>query len=282
MALWLHTPGPDRTLAQALRGENFFVAPVGLPRHWRTALLSVYRYARYVDDLGEDRTDGSRRLDALEADLRRVQAGDAPRLPVLADLRPALATGEVPLEPLLRLVEANRMDLQVRAYGCFAELVGYCRLSADPVGEIVLSLLDCADSERLELSHRICTALQLLEHWQDIGEDYRAGRIYLPQDDLRRFGVKEGELGQPSASDGLRRLVAFETTRALAWLDAGAPLVSTLHGWGRFAVSGYVAGGRAAARSLRAADHDPLGGDVKPRRTAIGAQWLQATVRWPG
>lgn len=282
MALWLHGAGRGSDLSHALRRENFVVAPVVLPGRWRRELLAVYRYARFVDDLGEDRTDGQRRLDELEADLRRVQAGAAARLPVLVPLRSGLLAGQIPMEPLLRLVAANRMDLQVRTYGCFDELLGYCQLSANPVGEIVLHLFGRADSDRLKLSDRICTALQLLEHWQDVGEDYRAGRVYLPQDDLRLFGVAEGDLGQPSASTRLRNLVAFETTRALAWLDAGAPLVSTLHGWARLAVSGYVAGGRAAARALRSADHDPLAGDVKARRAAIGAQWLQATVRWPG
>jgi squalene synthase HpnC len=267
---------------EQLRGENFPVALGVLPGSIRRDLLAVYGFARYVDGLGEDRRDGERELDRVVEDIDRLGVGEPPVLPAVAALVPTVDARHLPPEPLLRLVEANRADLRVCRYDTFDELRAYCRMSADPVGEIVLHVFGVATPDRIELSDRICTGLQLVEHWQDVGEDHRAGRVYLPQDDMRRFGVPDSDLAAPTASRRLRALLAFENDRARAWLDSGAPLVSTLHGWARLAVSAYLAGGRAAAQALRAHDHDPLRGPVKATRGRVAAMWLQATVRWPG
>jgi phytoene/squalene synthetase len=124
--------------------------------------------------------------------------------------------------------------------------------------------------------------LQLIEHWQDIGEDYAAGRIYLPQQDMARYGVKASDLGGVTASPQLRALLAFETDRALAWLNAGAPLAATLSRWPRVAVSGYLAGGRAAAARLRAHNYDPLPTPPKPRARDIALAWARAKVKYAG
>jgi phytoene/squalene synthetase len=118
----------------------------------------------------------------------------------------------------------------------------------------------------IELSDRVCAALQLIEHWQDVAEDRRAGRLYLPQEDLTAFGVAEAELDGTVASPALRRLMAFQITRAADLLDSGAPLIGLLSGWARLAVAGYLAGGRAALDALRRADGDVLGGAALPRR----------------
>lgn len=265
-----------------LRGENFPVALGILPTSLRRDLLAVYAFARHVDELGEDRAYGERRLTDIADDLGRLAVGEPPVQPVVAAVMPTVVARHVPVEPLLALVEANRRDLRVARYETFDDLREYCRLSADPVGEIVLHVFGAVTPARLELSGRICTGLQLVEHWQDVAEDHRAGRVYLPQDDMRRFGVPESDLAAPTASDRLRALLAFENDRARAWLDAGAPLVSGLHGWARLAVSAYLAGGRAATQALRASGHDPLAGPVKPTRAQVGAMWLRATVRWPG
>lgn len=268
-----------------LGGENFPVALGVLPTHLRRHLLAVYRYARYVDDLG-DRACGDRVLLLREvaADLRRLYEHGEVRDPVVAGLADTVRQCGVPLDPLDRLVQANLKDQRVSRYATFAELRDYCRLSADPVGEIVLHVFGRATADRVALSDRICTALQLLEHWQDVGEDFAMGRVYLPQADLDRFEVTEAELGAPVASEALRALIAFETERALAWLDAGCVLVSTLRGWSRLAVSAYVAGGRAAANRLRGADYDPLRDPaaVKPRKRDVATRWLEGVVRWAG
>jgi 15-cis-phytoene synthase len=157
--------------------------------------------------------------------------------------------------------------------------VGYCRLSANPVGRIVLHVFGSFSPQRAELSDSVCTALQLAEHWQDVAEDLRAGRIYLPAQDLDRFGCTEEDLAQASAPPQVRALIAFETGRAMALLDAGAPLIGTLPGAARAAVAGYVAGGRAALAAIAAADHDVLRATPRPRKPYLAAQLVRAYAR---
>jgi phytoene/squalene synthetase len=165
----------------------------------------------------------------------------------------------------------------VHRYATYGQLRDYCTLSADPIGRIVLALFGVRDPVAIELSDRVCTALQLIEHWQDIAEDRRAGRVYLPQEDLAAYRVAETELdavpGEGMASPALRALMAFETTRAAELLDSGAPLVRLLHGWARLAVAGYVAGGRAAVDALRRCllgrTADILAGPPRPRRRDV-------------
>lgn len=274
--------GTDAGTAAAMAGENFPVALAVLPRRVRADLVAAYRFARYVDDLG-DEAAGERAplLEQVRSQVELLYAGGRPADPVVAGLAPLMARAAVPAGPWLRLVEANLVDQRVVRYATFEDLLGYCALSANPVGEIVLHIFGCATADRIVFSDRVCTALQLLEHWQDVGEDYGRGRVYVPQCDLRRFKVAETLLDSPVATDELRALIAFETDRALAWLDAGAVLVSTLHGWPRLAVSGYIAGGRAAAAGLRRSGHDPMQ-TGKPSNRQIAAAWLQATMRWPG
>lgn len=275
--------GAHRDLTAAMAAENFPVALRVLPGDLRRHLTATYRFARHVDDLG-DEYDGPRvtRLGEVVEDLEVLYGGGTPDDPVVGALKPTVREHRVPSAAWRRLVEANLQDQTTTRYQSFEDLLGYCRLSANPVGEIVLHILGCATADRVALSDRVCTALQLLEHWQDIAEDYRRGRVYLPREDMQRFGVCEEDLGRDTAVPPLCALVGFETDRAVAWLGAGAPLVSTLHGWGRLAVSGYVAGGRAAARELRRCGHDPLPRPPKPTKRGIAAAWLEATVRWPG
>jgi phytoene/squalene synthetase len=127
-------------------------------------------------------------------------------------------------------------------------------------------------------SDRVCTALQLVEHWQDVAEDYRAGRIYLPGEDLARWGVAEAGLAAPRATAALRSLMAFECQRARSLLDAGAPLVGSLRGWARVAVAGYVAGGRAALAAIEAAQYDVLRATHTPGKAATAQAALRAYV----
>ncbi|MGH3424896.1 MAG: squalene synthase HpnC, partial [Nocardioidaceae bacterium] len=262
------------------RAENFPVALRVLPVRTREHLYAVYRYARYVDDIGDESpADRESALLDVAADVRRLYAGDFPTDEVVAGLHPVVRDRGVPMDPFLRLVEANLQDQRVSRYDTFEDLLGYCALSANPVGEVVLHVFGRATPDRVALSDRVCTALQLIEHWQDVAEDYRAGRIYLPGEDLRRFGVPENDLGGVTASPALTALLGFETDRALAWLDSGAVLVSTLRGWSRLAVSGYVAGGRAAAVQLRRAGHDSLAQVPKPSARDVAGAWLRATVR---
>jgi squalene synthase HpnC len=251
----------------AERDENFPVALRVLPSPRRKGLHAVYAFARTVDDLG-DRAPGDRTalLAAFGDDLDRIWTGDDPESPVLRLLSPVVARHHLPREPFRHLLEANLIDQRVSSYATFDDLLGYCRLSADPVGRIVLGLLDHHEADTVVLSDRVCTALQLLEHWQDVGEDRRAGRVYLPLDDLAAFGVPVEDLDLRSTSERLRGLMRFETERAACLLESGAPVVRALHGWGRVAVAGYVAGGRATVTALRRSGGDVLSRAPRPRR----------------
>lgn len=270
-------------LEQKARHENFPVQMRVLPAAVRRDLLALYRYARFVDDLGDESSgDREQALREVADDVARLYDGRGARLEAVRDLAPLVERCAVPADPWLRLVEANLQDQRVTRYATFEDLLGYCELSANPVGEIVLHLFGQADPDRIALSDRVCTGLQLVEHWQDLAEDHRAGRVYLPQEDMRAFGVTEDMLAAPRASRELVDLVGFETDRALAWIDAGAFLVPLLHGWARLAVSGYISGGRAAAAGIKRLGYDTLAGVPKPTSKEILRTLLAASVRRPG
>jgi squalene synthase HpnC len=204
--------------------------------------------------------------------------GTEPRLPVVRALARTVVSCAIPAQPFLDLIEANRQDQVVTRYPVFADLLGYCRLSANPVGRIVLHVFGAATPGREALSDQVCTALQLAEHWQDVAEDLRAGRIYLPLADLDRFAVSEADLAAPRAGPGVRALIAFQVRRARDLLDAGAPIVGTLRGAARLAVAGYVAGGRAALAAIAASGHDPLPATPRPGRARVAGEFLRAYV----
>jgi squalene synthase HpnC len=267
-------------------GENFPVALRLLPTHRRTYLMAVYGFARTTDDIGDraPREQRSGLLDELEADLRRLYAsqggdGAGARTRVVQTLAPAVTDCGIPIQPFLDLIQANRQDQVISRYQTFAELLEYCRLSANPVGRIVLYVFGAFSERQAELSDSICTALQLAEHWQDVAEDLGAGRIYLPAQDMDEFGCTEEDLSQASAPPRVRALIAAETRRARVMLESGAPLIGTLHGAARLAVAGYVAGGRAALAAITAADHDVLRATPVPRKRRLAAELILAYAR---
>jgi squalene synthase HpnC len=261
--------------------ENFPVALRLLPSAPRAHLLRVYGFARFVDDVGDD-APGDRRalLDAVAADLAALGADPASR-PVLApvaDLAPLLADTTASVADFMDLVEANRLD-QVRSrYETFDDLLGYCELSAAPIGRLVLHVAGAATPQNLADSDAVCAALQVFEHCQDVAEDALRGRVYLPAADVRAAGVSDADLVAGAATPALRAVVEQQVRRSLELLDAGRPLVRRLHGWARVAVAGYVAGGMATADALRAAGFDSLRAPVRPSRarTAVHAVRLWA------
>lgn len=273
-------PG-QRAVMDRASGENFSVASLLLPRRLRSHLLAIYGYARLVDELGDSAAgDRLRQLDALEDELQQVFAADGrPEHPVLIRLATTVRALGLPEPPFQALIEANRQDQTTSSYANFDELVAYCRLSANPVGELVLHVFGQANPERIALSDSVCTALQLAEHWQDVAEDYAAGRVYLPADDLARFGVGVAELAAPHASERLRQLLAFEVARARTLLDDGARLIGMLRGSARFAVAGYVGGGRAALDAIEAAGYDVLPGPPRASRIRRIGQALRGYRR---
>ncbi|KDQ70826.1 MULTISPECIES: squalene synthase HpnC [Streptomyces] len=264
--------------------ENFPVAPFFLPQAWRDDLMAVYGFARLVDDIGDgDLAPGGADarhlgvdaggdedrlalLDAFEADLHRVFAttGDGPRHPLLRALRPTVRRCALTPDPFLGLVEANRQDQKVRRYATYEELLAYCELSANPVGRLVLQITGTASPERVRRSDAVCTALQIVEHLQDVAEDLARDRIYLPAEDMARFHVGEDDLALPSAGASLRALIAFEAQRAHELLDEGTALVGSVHGRLRLLLAGFVGGGRAALGAVSAAGFDVLPGPPKP------------------
>jgi len=269
-------------------GENFPVALRMLPARYRRHLTAVYGFARSADDMGDEAPAAQRLalLDELEADLGRLygpaavtgdgEAGGGPRLPVIRALAPAVAECAIPAQLFLDLIQANRQDQVVTRYQTFDELLAYCRLSANPVGRIVLHVFGAATPSREVLSDLVCTALQLAEHWQDVAEDLRAGRIYLPGKDLAAYGVTAADLAAPSASPQVRALLAFEVGRAADLLDEGARITGTLRGFARAAVAGYVAGGRAALAAITASGCDVLAATPRPRNRRVAAELLRA------
>jgi squalene synthase HpnC len=247
-------------------GENFPVASRLLPRRVRAHLLAVYGFARLVDELGDAATgDRLEALDRLEEELERAFEGRAQH-PLLVRLQATLRECALARAPFERLIEANRVDQRVARYETWAELRAYCSLSADPVGEIVLGVLGAATPARIALSDSICTALQLIEHCQDVVEDYAAGRIYMPAEDLRRFDCSPELLAGEGADAGapvpepLRVLIAFEVGRARGLLAAGAPLVGELRGRARLAVAAFFAGGAAALDAIERSGYDVRSG----------------------
>ena len=277
-------------------GENFPVALRMLPARHRRHLTNLYFFARLTDDLGDQaRDDGKedpkedgkedvstlrlRLLDELAADVDRIYDGGTPQSPVMRAMAQTVGECRVPAQPLRDLIQANRQDQQVTRYGTYTELARYCELSANPVGQIVLCIFGVATPGRVALSDSICTALQLAEHWQDVAEDLGNGRIYLPAEDMERYGCTEADLAEPAAGDAVRTLIAFEVSRAEALLNQGAPLVGTLRGAARLAVAGYLAGGRAALAAIRAQQYDVLRGTPRPRKQKLAAELVKAYAR---
>jgi squalene synthase HpnC len=266
-------------------GENFPVALRMLPARHRKHLTNLYFFARLTDDLGDEARGEDnvtelrlRLLDELAADVDRIYSGKTPQSPVIKAMAETVRECGVPAQPLLDLIQANRQDQLVARYRTYRELEQYCELSANPVGQIVLYIFGVATPRRIEFSDSICTALQLAEHWQDVAEDLAAGRIYLPGEDLERFGVTEADLAAPGASRNVKQLMIFETDRAERLLDSGAPLVHTLHGAARLAVAGYLAGGRAALAAIRGQDYDVLRGTPRPRKQRLAKELAKAYV----
>ena len=263
-------PSPGAVMARATR-ENFPVASRLLPRNTRRHLLAIYGFARLVDDIGDEAAgDRVALLDWLEGEVDRIYAG-TPTHPLMQRLVPTVRRFQIPRQPFDRLIAANRQDQEVRTYASFDDLVAYCELSANPVGHLVLYVLGAATPKRMALSDSVCTGLQLVEHWQDVAEDLARRRVYLPQEDLERFGCPVEGLGASRPSRAFRRLMAFEVGRAGTILDEGAPLARDLGGRAGFAVAAFVAGGRSALGAIARAGYDVL--SVRPRPSRARRAW---------
>jgi squalene synthase HpnC len=253
-----------------------------LPRSARSHLLAFYGFARLVDQLG-DAYDGDRgaALDWVESEtnLALRDPGHQELHPCVAGAAASVRSLGADPDQLTDLIAANRQDQVVTSYATFDDLAAYCRLSANPVGRLVLAAFGLATPQREQWSDAICTGLQLAEHWQDVAEDAHAGRVYLPADDMARFGVTARQLAAgPPAASSLRALMAFEVARARRHLDEGSPLVTSLPGRYRWAVAGFWAGGTAALDAVAAQRFDPLAGAPRPARARV-VRHMHAVLR---
>jgi squalene synthase HpnC len=208
--------------------ENFSVATWFLPQKLRPHFYGIYAYCRISDDLGDEVGDPEQSLallDQWESELDACYAG-APRHPVFVALRETILACDIPRAPFANLLVAFRQDQKITRYATFDDLLGYCINSANPVGRLVLYACGYRDDERQRLSDFTCTALQLANFWQDVSVDHGKGRIYLPQEDLRKYGVNESEIAQRTATLQFREMMRFEVARARDWFQKGRPLIA--------------------------------------------------------
>ena len=260
-------------VAARARTENFPVASLLFPRVLRPHLRAVYGFARLVDILG-DEAEGDRLalLDELESEVDACYGAGAPAWPVMLQLQPTIREFDLPREPFLRLIEANRMDQRISEYATWADLKDYCVHSADPVGRLVLGLLRRADDDELvAASDDVCTGLQLVNFLQDVPRDLALGRVYLPAEDRRRYDVTV--LDAPN--EPLTRLLRFEADRAGGLLAGGRILRDRIGGRVGRAVGLFARGGLAAIEALEDAGWDIFTRRPRPSRLRLAREALR-------
>ena len=247
--------------------ENFPVASILLPAPLREPVAAIYGFARSADDFADEGELSPQQRRALlagyQAELDAIEQGQPTQHPVFLRLRPVIERHGLPLQLFRDLLDAFVQDVTMDRYRDFAELMDYCRRSADPVGRLLLHLFGHASAENLSRSDAICSALQLINHWQDVGIDAAKGangRIYLPQDEMARFGVDNSDvlrrsIGKP-VSASFQQLLRFQVERARALMLSGAPLGWDLPGRIGLEIRAIVAGGLRILDKIEAVDYD--------------------------
>jgi squalene synthase HpnC len=253
--------------------ENFPVASLLVPQSMRPAVLAVYRFARMADDFADegDAAPAERiaALDGFDAALDAMAAGTVPATPPFPEVAAAIDRHRMALAPFRDLLSAFRQDVTTTRYATEALLFDYCRRSANPIGRLMLRIFDADTPANLAASDAICTALQLINFWQDIAVDWAKGRIYLPIEHLERFGVTEAQIAEGRCDDPWRALMAFESARTRALLESGRPLARALPWRLRLEISAVLAGGHRILDGI-----DATGGDVFRRRPKLsGSDW---------
>ncbi|WP_343651174.1 squalene synthase HpnC [Herbaspirillum sp.] len=260
--------------------ENFPVASLLLPAHLRPAVGAIYAFARSADDIADEGdAEPAQRLAALqayEAQLDLIAAGSRCTTPIFQRLQQTIADHALPLQPLRDLLSAFRQDVVTTRYARYEDLLDYCRRSANPVGTLMLHLYGAATKENLRDSDAICSALQLINFWQDVAIDWEKGRIYLPLEDLARFGVSPQDIADGCSAPRWQQLMQFEIMRARDLMLSGAPLARRLPGRIGLELRMVVQGG---LRILERIEH--VQGDVFRQRPRLGKRdWL--IVGWRG
>ena len=246
-----------RELAQS-QYENFTVGSWFLPWYKRRHVYAIYAYCRFVDDLG-DESPGDRlaKLDAWERELLSCFEGRTSH-PITIALQDTIRRYSIPREPFLKLVEANRIDQRQQRFRDYSELLHYCHHSANPVGHLFLYLFGYRDAQRQALADCTCTALQLTNFWQDVRRDWEMGRIYIPQDEMRRYGVDELQLASARADQAFRDLMRFQVERARHLFELGAGLPSLVGGAARLDIRLFTLGGLHILDAIERLEYDVL------------------------
>lgn len=259
------------------RYENFPVVSWLLPRELRRHMYAVYAYCRGVDDLGDEaKGDRLALLDDWERELRACYGGRPADARFIA-LQDTIKRFDIPVEPFLRLIEANRRDQSMTRYTSFDQLLDYCTHSANPVGHLVLYVFGYRDPARQRLSDATCTALQLTNFWQDVTIDYQKGRVYIPQEDLESFGVTEDVIRERRITADFRRLIAFEVARTRDYFEEGAELIRHVSGRLRTDLRLFTLSGLAVLDEIERRGHDVLSGRPRlsgRRKALLGVRGL--------
>jgi squalene synthase HpnC len=266
--------------------ENFTVASLLLPRRLRQHFHNVYAYCRWADDLADESGDDTRALDLLhwwKQELIRCYE-DKPWHPVMVALSETIHQFHIPWDPFLDLLIAFEQDQRVKRYQTYHELLGYCRYSANPVGRLVLYLCESYNEENAALSDSICTALQLANFWQDVARDFDMGRVYLPEEDRRRFGYSDADMESRRFTHAFAELMRFEVERTRDLFYRGLPLVERMTPDVRLDVELFIQGGLAILRKIEGVRYNvwktrPVLSKVDKVRLLVKAsarRWLRA------
>jgi squalene synthase HpnC len=240
--------------------ENFPVASILMPRRLRKPVAAIYHFARAADDIADEgELSGNERLQQLDDfrdELIHIGGDETPLLPLFKRLAVEIKEHDLPLFPFHDLLDAFAQDVVKKRYADFDELLDYCRRSANPVGNLLLHLYEEVTPVNVAYSDAICTALQLINFWQDVAKDYAIGRIYLPLDEMAQFGVREDQIGHGISDDKWHALMKFQVERARALMLQGAPLGSILGGRIGLEMRMIIAGGLRILDKLESADYD--------------------------
>jgi squalene synthase HpnC len=257
--------------------ENFSVATWFLPKRLRQHFFNVYAYCRISDDLGDEVGDTAASLELLDQWQSELDAcyDGTPRHPVFVALAGTVREFDIPRHEFSDLLIAFRQDQAITRFETFDNVLGYCHYSANPVGHLVLYLCGYRDAERQQLSDFTCTALQLANFWQDVSADYGKGRIYLPLEDLRRFGVSEADIASGRNTPAFCSMMKFEVERARDWFERGLPLIGQVDRELALDLELFSRGGQEILRAIERQGYAVLGNRPaisKPRKLALVAR----------
>lgn len=240
--------------------ENFPVASLLLPKAMRRPIEIIYHFARSADDIADEgNAPPEERLKGLQAyqhALDQIEAGEEPDEPLFQQLRTIITQHQLPIQLLRDLLDAFAQDVVKTRYADYPELLDYCRRSANPVGRLVLHLFDRTEAEHLYQSDCICSALQLINFWQDVAVDWKKQRIYLPQDELNCFNIKEADIATGTLSQNWEDLMAFQVQRTRQLMLAGAPLVKHLPGRLGWEIRFTIQGGLRILKHIESTRYD--------------------------